>query len=118
MHLRNYAGRTPLFLAANAGLPDHVRLLRESGAHLHADEHGVAELHARRRPEVWALAGVDMEAVYRAMEMEGGASGAASGTASLVPSDSEEEKKKKKKNENGDRNGNGNGNGKVSGETG
>nr|KMM67520.1 L-asparaginase 1 [Coccidioides posadasii RMSCC 3488] len=69
VHLRNYAGRTPLFLAANAGLIDHVNLLRESGAHLHEDERGVAELHARGRPDIWTLAGVDMEVVNR---MEGG----------------------------------------------
>ncbi|KAI1952700.1 hypothetical protein LOZ57_000780 [Ophidiomyces ophidiicola] len=58
VHRRNLAGRTPLFLAANAGMAEHVRLLRAAGAHLHADEMGVAELHARRRPAVWALAGV------------------------------------------------------------
>ncbi|EEH49654.2 uncharacterized protein PADG_05733 [Paracoccidioides brasiliensis Pb18] len=67
VHLRNRAGRTALFLAANAGLPDHVKLLRESGAHLHADELGVAKLHARRRAgmgtgmSVWSLAGVEVE---------------------------------------------------------
>ncbi|PGH26915.1 60kDa lysophospholipase, partial [[Emmonsia] crescens] len=49
VHLRNRAGRTALFLAANAGLIEHVRLLRQSGAHLHADERAVAELHARRQ---------------------------------------------------------------------
>jgi 60kDa lysophospholipase len=38
VHLRNSAGRTPLFLAASAGLAEHVELLRKSGAHLHADE--------------------------------------------------------------------------------
>ncbi|PGH04323.1 hypothetical protein AJ80_08546 [Polytolypa hystricis UAMH7299] len=60
VHLRNRAGRTPLFLAASAGLPDHVGLLRQSGAHLHADELPVAELHARQRPVLWELAGVDV----------------------------------------------------------
>ncbi|EFR01362.1 lysophospholipase [Nannizzia gypsea CBS 118893] len=60
VHLRNNTGKTPLFLAANAGLVDHVELLRRSGAHLHADELAVAELHARRRPDIWAMAGVDL----------------------------------------------------------
>lgn len=58
MHLRNRAGRTPLFLAANAGLSDQVLLLRKSGAHLHSDERPAAELLARRRPGVWGLAGI------------------------------------------------------------
>jgi lysophospholipase len=58
VHLRNRAGRTPLFLAANAGLSDHVLLLRKSGAHLHSDERPAAELLARHRPSVWGLAGV------------------------------------------------------------
>ncbi|KAL1961916.1 hypothetical protein VTN77DRAFT_949 [Rasamsonia byssochlamydoides] len=58
VHLRNSAGRTPLFLAANAGLSEHVVLLRKSGAHLHEDEKAVAEMQARQRPGVWALAGV------------------------------------------------------------
>lgn len=48
VHVRNRVGRTPLFLAAQAGLPDHVELLLRSGAHLHADERRVAELHAQR----------------------------------------------------------------------
>ncbi len=38
VHLRNNAGRTPLFLAAQAGLATHVRLLRAAGAHLHSGE--------------------------------------------------------------------------------
>ncbi|GAD91824.1 lysophospholipase, putative [Paecilomyces variotii No. 5] len=58
VHIRNRAGRTPLFLAANAGLSEHVLLLRKSGAHLHADERAVAEMHARRRPAIWGLAGI------------------------------------------------------------
>jgi lysophospholipase len=58
VHLRNSAGRTPLFLAASAGLLEHVVLLRKSGAHLHADERAVAEMQARQRPGVWAQAGV------------------------------------------------------------
>ncbi|KAK5689918.1 hypothetical protein LTS12_028841 [Elasticomyces elasticus] len=42
VHLRNRANRTPLFLAANAGLSGHVDLLRQSGAHLHAEEREAA----------------------------------------------------------------------------
>ncbi|KAL2379266.1 L-asparaginase, variant 2 [Blastomyces gilchristii SLH14081] len=67
VHLRNRAGRTALFLAANAGLIEHVRLLRQSGAHLHADERAVAELHARRQLGnglglgIWGLAGVEVD---------------------------------------------------------
>lgn len=59
VHLRNRNGRTPLFLAANAGLSEHVLLLRKSGAHLHSDERPAAELLARRHPGVWGLAGID-----------------------------------------------------------
>ncbi|KAJ6110458.1 hypothetical protein N7486_002693 [Penicillium sp. IBT 16267x] len=59
VHLRNRNGRTPLFLAANSGLSDHVLLLRKSGAHLHSDERPAAALLARRRPGVWGLAGID-----------------------------------------------------------
>ncbi|KAJ5176883.1 L-asparaginase 1 [Penicillium canariense] len=58
VHLRNRNGRTPLFLAANAGLSEHTLLLRQSGAHLHADERPAAELLARRRPGIWSLAGL------------------------------------------------------------
>lgn len=60
VHLRNRSGRTPLFLAANAGFSEHVLLLRKSGAHLHSDERAAAELLARRRPGIWGLAGVGM----------------------------------------------------------
>ena len=59
MHRRNNAGRTPLFLATNAGRSEHVLLLRQSGAHLHVDERGIAQLYARERPEIWRLAGVE-----------------------------------------------------------
>ncbi|KAG0635429.1 asparaginase-domain-containing protein [Tuber brumale] len=38
VHLRNGDGRTPLFLAADSGIEVNVSLLRESGAHLHAEE--------------------------------------------------------------------------------
>ncbi|KAJ5104610.1 hypothetical protein NUU61_001957 [Penicillium alfredii] len=58
VHLRNRNGHTPLFLAANAGLPDQVLLLRKSGAHLHSDERPAAELLARRRPGIWGQAGI------------------------------------------------------------
>lgn len=62
VHSRNYtgSGRTPLFLAANAGLAGHVHLLKQAGAHLSAEELGTATLHARQRPEIWAAAGLAM----------------------------------------------------------
>ena len=58
VHLRNRHNRTPLFLAANAGLAEHVRLLRRSGAHLHSDERAAAEWLARGDAGVWREAGV------------------------------------------------------------
>lgn len=58
MHLRNNFGRTPLFVAANAGFEGHVSLLKQSGAHLHADELGIAKLHAQGSSEVWSMAGL------------------------------------------------------------
>ena len=60
VHIRNLtgSGRTPLFLAANAGLRYHVRLLRQAGAHLHSEELETARLHAQQKPDVWSLAGV------------------------------------------------------------
>lgn len=57
VHLRNKTGRTPLFLAANAQLAEHVCLLRESGAHLHADELDIARLLAQQGPSTWQAAG-------------------------------------------------------------
>lgn len=62
VHARNFtgSGRTPLFLAANAGLIGHVRLLRQAGAHLHTEEIGTATLHARQKPEVWTAAGLNI----------------------------------------------------------
>lgn len=68
VHLRNRDGRTPLFVAAKAGRIGNVRLLKESGAHLHADEMEVAKLLKKRafmvrdagakvRAEGWELAG-------------------------------------------------------------
>ncbi|KXL50413.1 MAG: hypothetical protein FE78DRAFT_129746, partial [Acidomyces sp. 'richmondensis'] len=34
VHIRNKAGRTPLFVAADVGSEAHVSLLLQSGAHL------------------------------------------------------------------------------------
>lgn len=59
VHLRNQTGRTALFLAANAGMTSHVKLLRSVGAHLHAEERETARLHASQRPKTWAEAGLD-----------------------------------------------------------
>ncbi|GES58077.1 lysophospholipase [Aspergillus terreus] len=70
VHLRNRQGRTPLFLAANAGLAEHVVLLRKSGAHLHSEEWAAAKLLARRRPGVWGLAGVGPREMMEEMERE------------------------------------------------
>ena len=58
VHLRNNASRTPLFLAANAGLIDYVKLLKQSGAHLHAEELAAARRHAQASPMVWHAAGI------------------------------------------------------------
>ncbi|KAI9795787.1 MAG: hypothetical protein M1833_006808 [Piccolia ochrophora] len=58
VHLRNRAGRTPLFLAAGAGLKDHVMLLRQSGAHLHSSELGRAWLQSSKNVPVWEVAGL------------------------------------------------------------
>ncbi|KAL5334388.1 asparaginase-domain-containing protein [Aspergillus crustosus] len=72
VHLRNRNGRTPLFLAANAGLSEHVLLLRKSGAHLHSDERTAAQLLARRRSGTWGLAGIGpREVSEREMEEVG-----------------------------------------------
>ncbi|KAF1848077.1 asparaginase-domain-containing protein [Cucurbitaria berberidis CBS 394.84] len=46
VHLRNGAGNTPLFLAAAAGLQEHVRVLLDAGAHLHPNEISAANLRA------------------------------------------------------------------------
>jgi lysophospholipase len=46
VHLRNRSGHTPLFLAAAAGLQDHVGILKNAGAHLHDTEKGTAQMHA------------------------------------------------------------------------
>ena len=58
VHLRDNAGRTPLFTAASAGLIDNVAILKQSGAHLNADELASAKLHSQAAPEVWHLAGI------------------------------------------------------------
>ena len=59
MHVRNRGGRTPLFIAASSGLRENVALLRESGAHLHADEIAIARVKATGKPEVWKAAGLE-----------------------------------------------------------
>lgn len=65
VHIRNRNGRTPLFLAANAGMGESVKLLRGAGAHLSREEWSVAVLHAKsvtgERRKVWELAGVEFE---------------------------------------------------------
>lgn len=45
VHLRNRSGHTPLYLAAAAGLGDHVEVLKRAGSHLHTDEVPQARLH-------------------------------------------------------------------------
>jgi hypothetical protein len=59
VHLRNREGHTPLFLAASAGLKEHIGLLRDAGAHLHADEMKLAQLQKQSsaNEECWTLAG-------------------------------------------------------------
>ncbi|KAI9841143.1 MAG: hypothetical protein M1837_000987 [Sclerophora amabilis] len=58
VHLRNRNGRTPLFLAANAGLMQNVLLLRESGAHLHPEEIGRARLQSSENSHIWHATGL------------------------------------------------------------
>lgn len=58
VHLRNRSAHTPLYLAAAAGLHDHVQMLKDAGAHLHSDEVSAAKLHASEgdgTDAVWAL---------------------------------------------------------------
>jgi lysophospholipase len=57
VHLRNRSGHTPLYLAAAAGLEDHVQTLIDAGAHLHSDEVSAARMHAEGdgNAEVWKL---------------------------------------------------------------
>lgn len=45
VHLRNRSGHTPLYLAAAAGLADHVEVLKRAGSHLHTDEVPQAQKH-------------------------------------------------------------------------
>jgi lysophospholipase len=57
VHLRNKEGHTPLFIAAAAGLKEHVILLREAGAHLHPDEMQAAtDSPEKLESECWKLA--------------------------------------------------------------
>ncbi|GAB7346784.1 hypothetical protein MBLNU459_g1884t1 [Dothideomycetes sp. NU459] len=60
VHLRNRAGRTPLFLATHAGLKGHVELLVEAGAHLHSDEVPTAKVLAGSdgHLELWRRVGL------------------------------------------------------------
>lgn len=58
VHLRNNAGRTPLFVAGLARLSDHVSILKQSGAHLNADELAAAKLQVQTSPEIWRIAGI------------------------------------------------------------
>ncbi|KAF2125553.1 asparaginase-domain-containing protein [Dothidotthia symphoricarpi CBS 119687] len=58
VHLRNRSGNTPLFLAAAAGLKEHVHILIDAGAHLHTEEMSAAKRHASEgdgNAEVWRL---------------------------------------------------------------
>ncbi|KAF8472072.1 asparaginase-domain-containing protein [Kalaharituber pfeilii] len=48
VHLRNNDGHTPLYLAADAGMEENIKLLRNAGAHLHAEEVDVAGLRRRK----------------------------------------------------------------------
>ncbi|KAI9852483.1 MAG: hypothetical protein M1838_000577 [Thelocarpon superellum] len=63
VHLRNRAGRTPLFLAASSGRHENVLLLRDSGAHLHASERGRAWLQSTQNAHIWRAAGLSSERV-------------------------------------------------------
>ncbi|KAF3915991.1 L-asparaginase [Arthrobotrys entomopaga] len=44
VHIRNRENHTPLYVAADAGYPENVKLLREAGAHLHPDEVELAQM--------------------------------------------------------------------------
>ncbi|KAK6528800.1 hypothetical protein TWF694_004035 [Orbilia ellipsospora] len=44
VHIRNRENHTPLYVAADAGYPENVKLLREAGAHLHPDEVELAHM--------------------------------------------------------------------------
>ncbi|CCX34481.1 asparaginase-domain-containing protein [Pyronema domesticum] len=51
VHIRNREGHTPMFLAAEAGREEHVKLLKKSGAHLHAEEKEMAGVLKKRALE-------------------------------------------------------------------
>lgn len=56
VHIRNHAGHTPLYIAADAGRKDHVLALLEAGGHLHAQEVAVVLRDARKvEDELWLL---------------------------------------------------------------
>lgn len=56
VHVRNHAGHTPLFLAADGGSREHVLALLEAGGHLHALElAGVLKDSHHSRNEIWKL---------------------------------------------------------------
>jgi 60kDa lysophospholipase len=56
VHLRNRSGNTPLFLAASAGLQEHVGILKAAGAHLHSEEEiAVARMRAAKGDDNSAL---------------------------------------------------------------
>ena len=44
VHIRDRENHTPLYVAADAGYPENVKLLREAGAHLHPDEVELAQM--------------------------------------------------------------------------
>jgi lysophospholipase len=51
-------------MAANAGLKDHVKLLREAGAHLHLSEKSIGKkMQAgeddKGQDSIWSRAGID-----------------------------------------------------------
>lgn len=55
VHIRNHAGHTPLFLAADAGRKDHVGVLLEAGAHLHPQELALAQCTTQKSSDdVWS----------------------------------------------------------------
>ncbi|KAF8544695.1 asparaginase-domain-containing protein [Trichophaea hybrida] len=55
VHIRNREGRTPLFLAAEAGRIENVKLLKKSGAHLYADEKDIAAMLKKKANEMGDL---------------------------------------------------------------
>ncbi|KAF4554761.1 Asparaginase-like protein 1 [Elsinoe fawcettii] len=61
VHLRNREGHTPLYVAAQAGLKQQVELLKQAGAHLHAEEMADADASMKSatqpQQDVWKSAG-------------------------------------------------------------